>query len=190
MYKTKDSLRKHTKKHSSDSFECSRCTQFFKTQEDLNAHLESKHSRNHLCVSCGKSYMTKSTLSVHVERKHPHMEGTRRHALVCPYDTCCKTFYQKTKYQDHLNVHSGATPYSCTECSRKFHDRYAKTAHENVCAKTSPWTCEICKIDFSQKCALNRHVDSQHIGKRVSCVCGQTFAYHSSLHRHMKNKKH
>ena len=134
--------------------------------------------------------MTKSVLSVHVERKHPHIEGTKRHKLVCPYDTCLKSFYQKTKYQDHLNIHSGATPYSCTNCSRKFHGRYAKTAHESLGAKTSPWTCEICNMEFSQKCALKRHIDSQHIGKRFSCVCGQTFAYHSSLHRHMKNKKH
>ena len=135
--------------------------------------------------------MTKANLSVHIARKHPGMEThITINKMICPYDTCRKSYYQKEKYQDHLNIHSGATPYSCIKCSRPFHGRYPKAAHEKICKGTTSWTCKICKSDFSLKCAMQRHIDAQHNGRRFSCGCGQTFAYKSSLNRHQKNKKH
>ena len=42
--------------------------------------------------------------------------------FVCTHCDPPKGFVSKTKFQDHQNVHTGATPHSCKFCSAAFKD--------------------------------------------------------------------
>ncbi|KAH3776257.1 oocyte zinc finger protein XlCOF6-like [Dreissena polymorpha] len=185
-YKTKVSLKRHLKKHSSDNtFECTRCTQYFNSKDALEQHEKAKHIKSHLCVKCGKSFMSKSNLKSHTQLVHKE-EKDAKQLMKCPFKDCKKVFQQKEKYQDHMNTHTGIKPYTCAECEREFSNRYTKTRHEKSCLGITEHVCDVCNKDFADQSSVKRHKDTQHSGKRFACLCGKNFAYSNSLLRHQK----
>jgi ribosomal protein L44E len=88
----------------------------------------------------------------------------------------------KTIYMDHLNIHTGASPWSCSICHKRFKHRVTKQKHEQqhkvawnnhgtlMALKTEGeddqdgedfWNCSICHKNFSNKVNRQKH-EEQH----------------------------
>ncbi|XP_053395655.1 gastrula zinc finger protein XlCGF7.1-like [Mercenaria mercenaria] len=149
-YKTKDNLKRHLKVHDDKyKFSCTCCTLFFTTEHEYNVHKQLKHSTSFLCITCGKTFSRKAHLTDHAALHEPAANPDK--VQVCPFDACRKKFTKKTRYQDHMNIHTGVKPYECSCCQRKFHGRYAKNQHERVCAGVVENRCEVCSSVFTDK---------------------------------------
>ena len=188
QYANRANLNRHLKKHNDKfTFECKKCTQYFSTQDALNEHQKTRHgSKTHLCTSCGKAYGKRAHLTVHQRRFHQseYLEPN----LICPFENCTKTFQQKERYEDHLNVHDNVKPYSCSKCKREFHSRYYKNSHEKMCTGKISYKCDECDQVFCDKSSLARHKNTQHNSKVYDCSCGKTYLYENSLRQHIRSK--
>ena len=187
-YSTKQHLKRHLKAHDDRfSFQCRSCTQYFTTEDALISHKNPKHSaKSHLCTSCGKTFAKKAHLNVHQSRFHE--PGPLTQSYQCHFEGCNKTFHQKEKFQDQMNIHTGSKPYSCGHCSKTFHGKYYRNSHEKICMGDQKTKCDICDQVLSDLSSLKRHKDAKHNKMVFTCYCGKVFAYQSSLNKHKKNK--
>ena len=182
-YSSKYNLKRHAKTHDERfTFECTKCTQYFTTDEALKAHQNAKHSgKSHLCTSCGKLFLKKAHLRD--QQRRFHQPESLEPSIKCQFEGCSKSFQQKEKYYDHMNIHIGSKPYSCGKCAKTFHGKYYRNRHEKICTGTLKTECNICGQVLCDLCSLKRHKDAQHNKKVFTCHCGKMFARYRSTRK-------
>ncbi|XP_034410118.1 zinc finger protein 668 [Cyclopterus lumpus] len=99
----------------------------------------------------------------------------------------------KFKLQDHMNLHTGARPYSCAECGKRFCQIYSYRAHLRTHAQTKVdlFRCRICLLDFASQEYLRVHLSKTHFEKEFyECdLCKRVFTslkaceYHVRFHK-------
>ena len=188
-----NNLKKHLKVHDGDyKYKCKVCTIYFKTKENLKAHSVAKHAEAHLCVTCGKTFTRRSALNDHCLGHSDatlHQSPSKR-LYLCPFENCKKKFVRKTKYEDHLHVHSNLKPYTCYNCDKQFSGRYRLNFHKRVCAGDLKFFCDICNAELADPNVLRRHKEGTHGVKTYVCSCGKLFKFYSSLYKHKKKQNH
>ena len=192
QFNRKDNLKRHSKIHlDTPQFHCTYCNQYFDSNERLQKYRSNKHETHNLCSSCGKTILTRTAVKKHTAIHHQVELGTPTKVVVhtCPYQDCGKKYTQKTKFIDHMNLHTGLKPYNYAHCQKTFSSRYKKNEHEDVCGREVSLSCKECSLPFSNKDSLKRHMAAKHLWS-YSCECGKVFAYQSALCRHCKNKNH
>ncbi|XP_077321859.1 uncharacterized protein LOC143955631 isoform X3 [Lithobates pipiens] len=207
-FKRKDSLRRHVRLHSGETFPCEECGKCFLQKYKLTEHLR-KHTgeKLHTCTKCGKGFLQKCKLVRHLKT---HSDGI---PYTCP--ECGQSFNQKSDFWIHQRIHIVKSFLSCSECGIFFDTQTELTIHQRahagkeifscsecgkVCVSKSrlivhqrshtgekPFSCSQCQKSFVVKSELVIHQRS-HTGELpFSCPeCGKGFTRHGNLSNHLK----
>ena len=204
-------LKKEYTKHlySAHRKKCNKCKCAFATVEELEKHVQRQHmpvecdicsktikSRKHLsthkkihldlpkptytCDACGKQYKGLETLEQHKVTDHG-AEGKYK----C--EICGKQYYSKTKYDEHMRIHSGEKPYQCSTCGKAFQRQSSLFIHASTHVTERNFHCNICGYSYRTKYDLKAHMGRHDPSKHVSCkVCFKTFNCKNTLRVHME----
>ncbi|ELT88613.1 hypothetical protein CAPTEDRAFT_86593, partial [Capitella teleta] len=73
---------------------------------------------------------------------------------------CNKTFLFKSKYHEHLPVHTNARPFRCHLCSRTYKYKYDLRVHlrTHMGIPTKSTVCPFCSNKFSTNKILRIHI--------------------------------
>lgn len=84
----------------------------------------------------------------------------------CPY--CNKTFLFKSKYHEHLPVHTNARPFQCHLCSRTYKYKYDLRVHlrTHMGIPTKSTVCPFCNVKFETNKLLRLHIKDAHRDKQ------------------------
>ncbi|XP_068084094.1 gastrula zinc finger protein XlCGF17.1-like [Anabrus simplex] len=99
---------------------------------------------------------------------------TREHYYCC--SECGKRFRRKDHMIKHFQTHTEERPHGCSECGKRFRAKQGLLYHLNTHAGERPHCCNQCRKVFHTKIALrNHHVT--HTGRRpLYCrQCGKAF---------------
>lgn len=77
---------------------------------------------------------------------------------------CHKTFLFKSKYHEHLPVHTSARPFQCHLCSRTYKYKYDLRVHlrTHLGIPTKSTICPFCSNKFSTNKQLRQHIRDEH----------------------------
>ena len=79
-------------------------------------------------------------------------------------DYCSKTFLFKSKYHEHLPVHTNARPFQCHLCSRTYKYKYDLRVHlrTHMGIPTKSTICPFCNAKFVTNKMLRKHIQDVH----------------------------
>nr|XP_040020425.1 zinc finger protein 431 [Gasterosteus aculeatus aculeatus]XP_040020426.1 zinc finger protein 431 [Gasterosteus aculeatus aculeatus]XP_040020427.1 zinc finger protein 431 [Gasterosteus aculeatus aculeatus]XP_040020428.1 zinc finger protein 431 [Gasterosteus aculeatus aculeatus] len=105
----------------------------------------------------------------------------------------------KFKLQDHMNLHTGARPYSCAECGKRFSQIHSYRVHLRAHAsnradaqtKVEVFRCRICLTEYATRKHLREHLSMTHLEKEFyECDrCKRVFTSLSKCENHVKFQK-
>ncbi|XP_052766885.1 zinc finger protein 16-like [Mya arenaria] len=103
-------------------------------------------------------------------------------------EVCHKEFSTSSRLRDHMNVHSGITPFTCSICSRKFSKRSSLTQHYRYHRDHHSFKCSYCSKYFNSKYACSVH-ERLHTGENpFRCTvpgCDKTYPQKIQLKLHL-----
>ncbi|XP_045167109.2 zinc finger protein ZFP2-like [Mercenaria mercenaria] len=101
---------------------------------------------------------------------------------------CNHEFSSNSRLQDHMNIHTGSTPFSCKKCDRKFAKRSSLTQHQRYHRDHQSFKCSYCHKSFSSKYTRTVH-ERLHTGDNpFKCQvpgCVRAFPQKIQLQLHM-----
>lgn len=79
-------------------------------------------------------------------------------------DYCAKTFLFKSKYHEHLPVHTNARPFQCHMCSRTYKYKYDLRVHlrTHMGIPTKSTICPFCASKYDSNKQLRQHIKEAH----------------------------
>ena len=88
--------------------------------------------------------------------------GGEQRSYKCDY--CGKIFHFKSKYHEHLPVHTNARPYQCHLCSRTYKYKYDLRVHlrTHMGIPTKSSVCPFCSHKCDSNKLLRLHIQEQH----------------------------
>jgi len=106
-------------------------------------------------LMCGLCSKVVSTCFFH---KHQRLHDGH----VCQF--CGQEFSTNSRLRDHVNVHTGSTPFACAICDRKFAKRSSLTQHQRYHRDHKSFMCRFCHKCFNSKYACAVH-ERLHTGE-------------------------
>ncbi|XP_052799222.1 zinc finger protein 501-like [Mya arenaria] len=107
-------------------------------------------------------------------------------------EICRNEFSTNSRLRDHMNVHSGNTPFTCSICDRKFSKRSSLTQHYRYHRDHRSFKCGYCAKYFNSKYACAVH-ERLHTGESpFRCTvpgCGNAYPQKIQLKLHMCSHK-
>ena len=89
-----------------------------------------------------------------------------------------------------MKIHSGETPYQCTECDKSFKERRSLTDHLRVhSGEPQPYVCDVCSKSFSHRTTFANHMKTHSKETHHCNECGKSFKWKKGLQRHTKVHK-
>ncbi len=84
----------------------------------------------------------------------------------CEY--CSKNFLFKSKYHEHLPVHTNARPFRCHLCARTYKYKYDLRVHlrTHMGIPTKSTVCPFCSGKFDTNKQLRAHIKDAHKDKQ------------------------
>lgn len=110
-----------------------------------------------------------------------------------PCTSCDLQFTSRFKLQDHMNLHTGARPYYCSECGKRFSQihnyRTHLRSHAEAKAKAKRYRCRICHRHFEDDSNLQSHLTMNHFENEFyECDrCKRVFVSLSECQRHTQH---
>uniref|UniRef100_A0AC35FMT3 C2H2-type domain-containing protein n=1 Tax=Panagrolaimus sp. PS1159 TaxID=55785 RepID=A0AC35FMT3_9BILA len=89
-------------------------------------------------------------------RKYTFIQRPKAQTFVCEY--CNKQLRYKSKYLEHLRIHTGERPFTCSFCEASFTQRGALKQHERIHTGSKPHYCLTCDKNFRTASTLNIHL--------------------------------
>ncbi|XP_045072076.1 zinc finger protein 271 isoform X1 [Coregonus clupeaformis] len=188
-----DKLKLHQEIHTGvKPHHCPDCEKSFARLDKLKLHQKThmKEECNFHCSDCVKSFVRLKQLEKHqlrhkksVERHTTHL--SKRKTFLC---TICGKECRNMKI--HMRVHTGETPYHCTECGKSFSYTQSYQRHiltHNTSGERATYPCLECGKTFTRRDGMARHMRRIHTGERNhQCRdCGKLFFKKGTLKRHM-----
>ena len=180
--------------HKKKPFSCKEegCHKKFAAKRKLIIHVNEVHLklRPFSCKEdgCKAKFGRKTKLDEHVDQVH-----LKKKPFKCSH--CSKDFGCKQNLTIHIKVvHQKEKAFICQEpgCGRKFGCKQNLSTHIKIVhQKEKAFICQErgCGRKFSQKQELPDHMRSAHGAPKLVCQkakCSATFAYATTLYRHMK----
>ena len=122
----------------------------------------------HTCSICSKPF---KDIKVHMLKIHGNGEGKRFLCRFCP-----KTFWEKSRLNEHETVHTKEKNFSCPKCQKKF--RLAEALRRHMWIHTNKRIkCKFCESTFSSRNNYYVHIKVIHEKVRYQCPkgCGKEF---------------
>ncbi|XP_073397750.1 zinc finger protein 408 isoform X2 [Dendrobates tinctorius] len=187
-YCSEESFKAHLLGHQGlRPFKCPQCDKAYGTQRDLKEHsVLHTGQRPYSCEDCGKSFARRPTLRIHRKKYCTHRTNETKTVLQC--SICDKQLANVCSLRNHMLIHTGEKPYTCTECGGTFRHRGSLRIHQRLHTGERPYKCQYCGDAFPQQPELKRHLIT-HTGEMHLCtVCGKalkdphTLRVHERLH--------
>ncbi|KAJ8407046.1 hypothetical protein AAFF_G00293220 [Aldrovandia affinis] len=166
-------------------FPCFSCHRTFQTCAQLLRHQQSHGQQEglsqHLCMHCAASFPRPALLLQHQRSQH----ASKPCGFLCT--ECGRAFNSHSNLRIHLNVHTGARPYSCADCGKSFSQSGALRVHQRIHTGERPYTCTYCGRGFSNLAGLRAH-ERTHTGEKpYPCPqCGKCFTQSGALKIHLR----
>ncbi|KAG5856196.1 hypothetical protein ANANG_G00005470 [Anguilla anguilla] len=162
-------------------FPCLSCQRTFQTCAQLlrhqQGHVQPEGVSQHPCMHCPASFPRPSQLLQHQRSQHASKTG----GFLCP--ECGRAFNSHSNLRIHLNVHTGARPYSCADCGKSFSQSGALKIHRRIHTGERPYTCDFCGRGFPHLAGIHLRI---HTGERpfVCGLCGKGFSNRAGIRFH------
>ncbi|XP_064645289.1 uncharacterized protein LOC135498776 [Lineus longissimus] len=166
------------------SFKCSLCSKIFHERQvgldHMNLHTGAKPYK------CSHEDCEAAFGSVSGRRNHERLHNaTLLKCLICK-----KQFREQSSLKDHMNLHTGATPYDCRHCEQTFPTRSARSLHEHKHTEGADYKCQYCYKSFAAKRGLEEHLNLHTGVTPHECqYCKQTFTTKYKLRHHWRTCK-
>ncbi|XP_038141360.1 zinc finger protein 79 [Cyprinodon tularosa] len=135
----------------------------------------------HPCMHCTASFSRPSQLLQHQRSEHAHKPS----GFLCT--ECGRAFNSHSNLRIHLNVHTGARPYSCTDCGKRFSQSGALKIHKRIHTGERPYSCDFCGRGFPHLAGVRAHLRTHTGEKPYSCsLCGKCFTQSGALKIHTR----
>ncbi|XP_051262501.1 zinc finger protein ZFP2 [Dicentrarchus labrax] len=135
----------------------------------------------HPCMHCSASFSRPSQLLQHQRAEHAHKPA----GFLCT--ECGRTFNSHSNLRIHLNVHTGARPYSCSDCGKSFSQSGALKIHRRIHTGERPYSCGFCGRGFPHLAGVRAHQRTHTGEKPYRCSqCGKCFTQSGALKIHTR----
>lgn len=135
----------------------------------------------HPCMHCSASFTRPSQLLQHQRSEHAHKPS----GFICT--DCGRAFNSHSNLRIHLNVHTGARPYSCTDCGKSFSQSGALKIHRRIHTGERPYSCGFCGRGFPHLAGVRAHQRTHTGEKPYRCSqCGKCFTQSGALKIHTR----
>lgn len=165
-------------------FPCS-CSHVFHHQHRQGQQQEERGSMAstllHPCMHCSASFSRPSQLLQHQRSEHSQKQS----GFICT--ECGRTFNSHSNLRIHLNVHTGARPYTCSDCGKSFSQSGALKIHRRIHTGERPYSCGFCGRGFPHLAGLRAHQRTHTGEKPYRCSqCGKCFTQSGALKIHTR----
>uniref|UniRef100_A0A3P8TRU4 Si:ch211-79k12.2 n=2 Tax=Amphiprion percula TaxID=161767 RepID=A0A3P8TRU4_AMPPE len=141
------------------------------------ATLQSQHP----CMHCSASFSRPSQLLQHQRSEHAHKPS----GFLCT--ECGRAFNSHSNLRIHLNVHTGARPYTCSDCGKSFSQSGALKIHRRIHTGERPYSCGFCGRGFPHLAGVRAHQRTHTGEKPYRCSeCGKCFTQSGALKIHTR----
>lgn len=150
-------------------------------QQDGGGRAASSTLSLHPCMHCSASFSRPSQLLQHQRCEHTHKPS----GFLCT--ECGRTFNSHSNLRIHLNVHTGARPYSCSDCGKSFSQSGALKIHRRIHTGERPYSCGFCGRGFPHLAGVRAHQRIHTGEKPYRCSqCGKCFTQSGALKIHTR----
>nr|XP_055067768.1 zinc finger protein ZFP2 isoform X1 [Misgurnus anguillicaudatus] len=175
----------HHAAQSLSSYPCLSCQRTFPTCAQLlrhqQCHVQQDGLQHLTCMHCSASFPRPSQLLQHQRAEHASKTG----GFMCA--ECGRAFNSHSNLRIHLNVHSGARPYSCVDCGKSFSQSGALKIHRRIHTGERPYTCSYCGRGFPHLAGVRAHQRTHTGEKPYQCSqCGKSFTQSGALKIHTR----
>nr|XP_019948255.1 PREDICTED: zinc finger protein 251-like isoform X2 [Paralichthys olivaceus] len=172
-------------------FSCQRsiptCPQIFQHQHKQTQQREERGRTTasllslHPCMHCSASFSRPSQLLQHQRSEHTHKPS----GFLCT--ECGRAFNSHSNLRIHLNVHTGARPYTCSDCGKSFSQSGALKIHRRIHTGERPYSCGFCGRGFPHLAGVRAHQRTHTGEKPYRCSqCGKCFTQSGALKIHTR----
>ncbi|XP_056300346.1 zinc finger protein 79 [Pseudoliparis swirei] len=135
----------------------------------------------HPCMHCSASFSRPSQLLQHQRAEH----AQKPPGFLCT--ECGRAFNSHSNLRIHLNVHTGARPYTCSDCGKSFSQSGALKIHRRIHTGERPYSCGFCSRGFPHLAGVRAH-QRTHTGEKPYCCnqCGKCFTQSGALKIHTR----
>ncbi|XP_060937325.1 zinc finger protein 586 [Limanda limanda] len=135
----------------------------------------------HPCMHCSASFTRPSQLLQHQRSEHAHKPS----GFICT--ECGRAFNSHSNLRIHLNVHTGARPYTCSDCGKSFSQSGALKIHRRIHTGERPYSCGFCGRGFPHLAGVRAHQRTHTGEKPYRCSqCGKCFTQSGALKIHTR----
>ncbi|XP_076016811.1 uncharacterized protein LOC143008787 [Genypterus blacodes] len=135
----------------------------------------------HPCMHCSASFSRPSQLLQHQRSEHAHKPS----GFICT--ECGRAFNSHSNLRIHLNVHTGARPYTCSDCGKSFSQSGALKIHRRIHTGERPYSCGFCGRGFPHLAGVRAHQRTHTGEKPYRCSqCGKCFTQSGALKIHTR----
>lgn len=135
----------------------------------------------HPCMHCSASFSRPSQLLQHQRSEH----ALKPSGFLCT--ECGRAFNSHSNLRIHLNVHTGARPYSCSDCGKSFSQSGALKIHRRIHTGERPYSCGFCGRGFPHLAGVRAHQRTHTGEKPYRCSqCGKCFTQSGALKIHTR----